>query len=135
MHACFSIRPEKERSVSPQSGTIQGLGPTQYAQSVRDYYEIGYRHLAIGGLVPQRDADIKKTVQAVMKVAEDLPERPWIHLFGIYRPKLQGLFRELRVDSFDSASYFRKAWLRSGPELPSRRRRHVVCCITRTHDK
>ena len=38
---------------------------------------------------------------------------PWIHLFGIYRPRLQELFRHLNVDSFDSASYFRKAWLRS----------------------
>ena len=48
-----------------------------------------------------------------MQVAQELPERPWIHLFGIYRPRLQQLFRHLKVDSFDSASYFRKAWLRS----------------------
>ena len=49
-----------------------------------------------------------------MQVAEELPERPWIHLFGIYRPRLQEFFKHLKVDSFDSASYFRKAWLRSG---------------------
>jgi hypothetical protein len=42
-----------------------------------------------------------------------LSPRPWVHLFGIFRPKLQVLFRELKVDSFDSATYFRKAWLRS----------------------
>ena len=94
-------------------GTIQALNPEQYAQFVRDYYEFGYRHLAIGGLVPQRDIDIEKTIRAVMQVAQELPERPWIHLFGIYRPRLQQLFRHLKVDSFDSASYFRKAWLRS----------------------
>lgn len=113
-NASLFIESARERKVRfTPVGTIQGLHPEQYAKSVRDYYEVGYRHLAIGGLVPQKDADIKETVQAVMKVAEDLPERPWIHLFGIYRPKLQGLFRKLRVDSFDSASYFRKAWLRS----------------------
>ena len=94
-------------------GTIQALSSEQYAQSVRDYYEFGYRHLAVGGLVPQRDKDIERIVKAVMQAAEELPERPWIHLFGIYRPKLQKLFRQLKVDSFDSASYFRKAWLRS----------------------
>ena len=94
-------------------GTIQALNPEQYAQFVRDYYEFGYHHLAIGGLVPQSDIEIGKTVRAVMQVAEELPERPWIHLFGIYRPRLQELFRHLKVDSFDSASYFRKAWLRS----------------------
>ena len=94
-------------------GTIQALSPDQYAQFVRDYYEFGYRHLAIGGLVPQSDVEVGKTIRAVMKVAEELHERPWIHLFGIYRPRLQELFRHLKVDSFDSASYFRKAWLRS----------------------
>ncbi len=94
-------------------GTIQGLSPEQYAQFVKDYYDMGYRHLAIGGLVPLRDVQIESIVKAVMESAVKLKERPWIHLFGIYRPRLQGLFRQLKVDSFDSASYFRKAWLRS----------------------
>ncbi len=94
-------------------GTIQALSAEQYAQSVRDYYDFGYRHLAIGGLVPRSDLEIEKIITAVIQSAENLPERPWIHLFGIYRPKLQELFRRLKVDSFDSASYFRKAWLRS----------------------
>ena len=94
-------------------GTIQALSPEQYAQSVRDYYDFGYRHLAIGGLVPQSDEQIEINVKAVMEAAEKLRERPWVHLFGIYRPGLQKLFRKLKVDSFDSASYFRKAWLRS----------------------
>lgn len=94
-------------------GTIQALNSEQYSQSVRDYYDLGYRHLAIGGLVPHSDRDVAKIVQAVAKAADGLAERPWIHLFGVYRPKLRSLFRELKVDSFDSASYFRKAWLRS----------------------
>ena len=94
-------------------GTIQALAPEGYAQSVRDYYDLGYRHLAIGGLVPQGDKEIEETIKAVIQAADELAERPWIHLFGIYRPKLQPLFRKLRVDSFDSATYFRKAWLRS----------------------
>lgn len=94
-------------------GTIQGLNPAQYAQSVQDYHDMGYRHLAIGGLVPLMDAQIESIVRAVMDASDDLKERPWIHLFGIYRPRLQGLFRQRKVDSFDSASYFRKAWLRS----------------------
>ena len=75
-------------------GTIQSLSPEQYAQSVRDYYGFGYRHLAIGGLAPQWDAEIEKTIRAVMQVADKLPGRPWIHLFGIYRPKLQALSRD-----------------------------------------
>ena len=94
-------------------GVIQGLNPEQYAQSVRDYHDIGYRHIAIGGLVPLPDKAVTDIINAVMGAANELTPRPWIHLFGIFRPKLQELFRSLKVDSFDSASYFRKAWLRS----------------------
>ena len=94
-------------------GTIQALSPEQYAQSVRDYYDFGYRHLAIGGLVPLEDSEIKSIARAVIDSANELKERPWIHLFGVFRPKLQDVFRELKIDSFDSATYFRKAWLRS----------------------
>ena len=57
------------------------------------------------------DTEIKDIVKAVIKAANELEERPWIHLFGIFRPKLQNLFRKLKIDSFDSATYFRKAWL------------------------
>ena len=94
-------------------GTIQGINPEQYAESVHAYCDLGYRHLALGGLVPKRDSEIESIVRAVMIAANELEERPWIHLFGIFRPRLQNLFRELKIDSFDSATYFRKAWLRS----------------------
>lgn len=94
-------------------GTIQALTAEAYAQSVCEYYEFGYRHLAIGGLVPRHDKEIAEIVRTVMQVVASLAERPWVHLFGVYRPNLQSIFRQLRVDSFDSATYFRKAWLRS----------------------
>ena len=94
-------------------GTIQGIDPEQYAKSVRDYYDLGYRHLALGGLVPKRDSEIERIVREVMTATDECKERPWIHLFGIFRPGLQKLFTELKIDSFDSATYFRKAWLRS----------------------
>ena len=94
-------------------GTLQGTNPKQYADNVETYYDMGYRHLAIGGLVPLRDEEILAIVRAVSDEANRLQHRPWIHLFGIFRPHLQAEFRNLRIDNFDSASYFRKAWLRS----------------------
>ena len=94
-------------------GIIQGLTPEQFARSVLEYYELGYRHMAVGGLIPKSDKEIADIARAVIRAADELSVRPWVHLFGIYRPKLQELFRQLKVDSFDSASYFRKAWLRS----------------------
>ena len=55
-NARLFIESASERKVGfTPVGTIQALSPEQYAQSIRDYYEFGYRHLAVGGLVPQRD--------------------------------------------------------------------------------
>lgn len=94
-------------------GTVQGTNPQQYADYVSQYYDMGYRHLAIGGLVPMQDAAIEAIVKAISEAADRLSERPWLHLYGIYRPKLQLKFRKFCINSFDSATYFRKAWLRS----------------------
>ena len=114
MNAALFISAAKERKVQFNPvGTIQALSPEEYAESVHHYYELGYRHLAIGGLVPQNDKEIVSIVSAVTAAADCLKERPWIHLFGIFRPKLQDVFRDRKIDSFDSATYFRKAWLRS----------------------
>ena len=103
----------RRKAVFNPVGTIQALNADQYAQCVRDYFDLGYRHIALGGLVPLRDNEIESVVRAVVSTADDLKERPWIHLFGVFRPELQDLFQELKIDSFDSATYFRKAWLRS----------------------
>jgi hypothetical protein len=94
-------------------GTIQALDPEGYAKTARFYHELGYRHIALGGLVPLSDALVAEIVSKVMAVVARLRPRPWVHLFGVFRPKLQAGFRQLKVDSFDSATYFRKAWLRS----------------------
>lgn len=101
-------------------GSVQGTSPSQYAENIGSYHEMGYRHLAIGGLVPMGDAAIVQVVEAVSEAVGRLSQRPWIHLFGIFRPRLQSRFRELGIDSFDSASYFRKAWLRSDQNYLSR---------------
>ncbi|MBS0190786.1 MAG: tRNA-guanine transglycosylase DpdA [Phycisphaerales bacterium] len=94
-------------------GIVQALSPRQFASSVAEYAEMGYRRIALGGLVPRSDDEILAIVTAVCKKMSSLRQRPWLHLMGIYRPNLQAAFRRLRVDSFDSATYFRKAWLRS----------------------
>jgi hypothetical protein len=93
-------------------GTIQALDSEGYAKTAGLYHQFGYRYIALGGLVPLSDALVEDVVTKVMAVVGTLKPRPWVHLFGIFRPKLQARFKELGVDSFDSASYFRKAWLR-----------------------
>lgn len=108
----FSLWRSRQCNFTPV-GVVQGLDPSSYARQVLEYAEIGYTHLALGGLVPRQDDDIKEIVNQVTRALAQLKQRPWIHLLGIFRPKLQEYFRHSRINSFDSATYFRKAWLRS----------------------
>jgi hypothetical protein len=94
-------------------GVIQGITAKDYTEGVLNYCAMGYEHLALGGLVPKSDADVKEIVETVAITLKRAELTPWIHLLGIYRPALQEFFRTLGISSFDSATYFRKAWLRS----------------------
>ena len=98
-------------------GSIQGVTVDDYVCYARRYIEMGYRHIALGGLVRRKDSEILKIVadvrKALQKHTRGINENIWVHLFGILRPKLQNSFQNLGVSSFDSASYLRKAWMSS----------------------
>jgi hypothetical protein len=98
-------------------GVIQGLDTKSYVRYVHAYIDMGYQHIALGGLVPKPDSEIMDICCAVRDAIQTRTrtekENVWLHLFGILRPKIQSTFRLLGVSSFDSASYLRKAWLRS----------------------
>lgn len=94
-------------------GVIQGLTAADYSSQVGEYADMGYEHLALGGLVPRDDEDASAVVEGVARELTRMRHRPWLHLLGIFRPRLQEKFRQFGVNSFDSATYFRKAWLRS----------------------
>lgn len=98
-------------------GIIQGLSPKSFGWQLIEYVEMGYRHVALGGLVPRSDAEIIKIIEEINKVRKGLPKKKnaslWIHLFGVFRPKIQHIIRQSNISSFDSATYFRKSWLRA----------------------
>ncbi len=110
--AFISLWAERNCSFTPV-GVIQGIEAEDYGQQIRDYMAMGYTHIALGGLVPRSDDEIAAVVASVAKALRFTKDRPWIHLLGVFRPKIQTKFREGGVNSFDSATYFRKAWLRS----------------------
>ena len=91
----------------------QGLDAASYARQVPEYVEMGYTHIGLGGLVPRSDEDIRDIVTRVNKAIGECKFKPWVHLLGVFRPKLQDTMRTSGINSFDSATYFRKAWLRS----------------------
>ena len=98
-------------------GSVQARTPEEYAQVFDKYIKMGYRQIALGSLIPKDDDTIREIITEVGAHYRALPEsirnEVGIHLFGILRPALFNLFSENGIASFDSASYFRKAWLKS----------------------
>lgn len=91
-------------------GSAQGYSSRTYRNSVAELVEMGYNYVALGGLArstTKEIIDILKVVSPVLKGAR-------LHLLGILRPEYLDIFRQYNVTSFDSASFLRKAWLRSG---------------------
>jgi hypothetical protein len=46
-------------------GVIQGIGTQSYVERLHEYLDMGYKHIALGGLVPRTDDDILKILCAV----------------------------------------------------------------------
>jgi hypothetical protein len=92
-------------------GAAQGYDIPSYRKSVQKLIEYGYTHIGLGTLIPQPD----KFILELLNNLQDLiiKSKIKIHLFGILRKDCISEFQKLKVDSFDSASYLRKAWLRS----------------------
>jgi hypothetical protein len=91
-------------------GAMQGWDPASYAEAARQYVAMGYRYIALGGLVRTKTPQILRILEAVYPV---IPPSIDLHLFGIAR--LDGLreFSRLGVTSVDGTSMLRAAWLGS----------------------
>ena len=98
-------------------GSIQARTPKEYAEVFDKYIEMGYRQIALGSLIPKDDDAIREIITEVgaryKSLPSDIRKDVGIHLFGILRPALFSIYAENGIASFDSASYFRKAWLKS----------------------
>lgn len=91
-------------------GAVQGWDAKSYAEAARQYVAMGYKYIALGGLVRTNTRQILSLLGDVHKV---VPEDVKIHLFGIARFQAINDFVGLGVRSIDSASMLRKAWLGS----------------------
>lgn len=89
-------------------GAAQGWSPESYADSVRQLQEMGYRRIALGGMVPLKTKDILACLVAIDEVRERDTE---LHLLGITRFDSMDAFAGHGVTSFDSTSAFRQAFM------------------------
>jgi len=82
-------------------GTVQGWSPESKAAAALKLQEMGYRYLAIGGMVPLRTNQIHACLKAIRDV---LSPDVHIHLLGFARAEQIHEFLPYRISSFDSTS-------------------------------
>lgn len=91
-------------------GAVQGWDADSYADAARQYIKMGYKYIALGGLVRSTTNDI---LAIVRKVRAAIPKEVLLHVFGVARPAALRPFADLGVNSVDSASVLRQAWMRT----------------------
>jgi hypothetical protein len=82
-------------------GPVQGWSPKSMAEAAHRLERMGYRYLAIGGLVPLKVDAIKAILSAIRKRIR--PETK-IHLLGFAKADSIGEFIDFGITSFDSTS-------------------------------
>ncbi len=88
-------------------GVAQGWSPQSYADAVAELQRIGYRRIALGGMVPLKTREILDCLRAVDDVRRSDTQ---LHLLGISRCDDIPTFAKHGVTSFDSTSPFRQAF-------------------------
>jgi hypothetical protein len=88
-------------------GVAQGWSPQSYAHSVTKLQELGYKYVALGGMVGLKTADIVKCLREIEPV---LAPGVSMHLLGITRIESVLEFSDYGVTSIDSTSPLRQAF-------------------------
>lgn len=88
-------------------GVAQGWSPQSYADSVAALQRMGYRRIAMGGMVPLKTREILTCLRAVDGVRDGGTQ---LHLLGISRCDDIPTFAGHGATSFDSTSPFRQAF-------------------------
>ncbi len=103
----FRQRCRARRVAFTPMGVAQGWSPDSYAYAVAELQRMGYRRIALGGMVPMKTHEILTCLRAI----DDVRERDTqLHLLGISRCDDIPTFARYGVTSFDSTSPFRQAF-------------------------
>src|SRR5207245_2562752 len=88
-------------------GVAQGWSPRSYATAVQALQAMGYRYVALGGMVPLKTREILECLKATEEVRRSETQ---LHLLGVTRLDQIERFRRFGVVSFDSTSPLRQAF-------------------------
>lgn len=82
-------------------GAVQGWSPESMAQAAKALEKMGFRYLAIGGLVPLKVEAIKQVLRAIREIVRPSTE---LHLLGFAKADRIDEFASFGITSFDSTS-------------------------------
>jgi hypothetical protein len=88
-------------------GVAQGWSPKSYTAAVQALQQMGYRYVALGGMVPLKTHEILACLEATAAIR--LPETQ-LHLLGVTRVERVREFAGYGVASLDSTSPLRQAF-------------------------
>ncbi|HMI82563.1 MAG TPA: tRNA-guanine transglycosylase DpdA [Polyangiaceae bacterium] len=88
-------------------GVAQGWSPRSYARAVSGLQKMGYRYIAVGGMVPLKTPDILASLAGIADVRRTDTR---LHLLGVTRTEQMSKFLDFGVTSFDSTSPLRQAF-------------------------
>ncbi len=103
----LSVHKKKACRFTPIAG-CQGYDLESHVEMFRQQQAMGYKYIALGGLVRSKTSEILKLVEGINSVRKPSVK---LHLFGVARPEAISDFIKAGVDSIDSARFLRQAWL------------------------
>jgi hypothetical protein len=103
----FFDRHHKSKPKFSAVGVAQGWSPQSYAIAVKALQEMGYRYVALGGMVPLKTPEILASLEAIADVRKPSTK---LHLLGVTRTEAIPRFASYGVASFDSTSPLRQAF-------------------------
>ena len=101
------IRSAKRLKGFTPIGVVQGWSPKSMARAARQLTAMGYRYVALGGLVPLR---IPQIIKALDAVRDEIPTNIGLHLLGFGKTDYLDLIRSYGVTSFDTTSPLLRAF-------------------------
>lgn len=102
-------------------GIAQGWSPKSYSRAFSSLQKMGYRYIALGGLVPLKSAEILEILHVIN---EKLKPETRLHLFGVSRLDHVKEFARLGVVSFDSTSPLTQAFKEDKDNYYGRNRKY-----------
>lgn len=103
----FRTRARARRVGFEPLGVAQGWSPASYASAVKALQKIGYRRIALGGMVPLKTDEVLACLEQIDQVRRADTQ---LHLLGVTPRGQLGPFAEAGVTSFDSTSPFRQSF-------------------------